>query len=59
MNISELQEKYKKGQIKDNQLSDNEYEALVMLYIKQNQNLNSKLEKEKNIIFDKLMKLRG
>ena len=59
MNISELQEKYKKGQIKDNQLSDNEYEALVMLYIKQNQNLNSTLEKEKNIIFDKLMKLRG
>ena len=59
MNISELREKYRKGQIKDNQLSDNEYEALVMLYIKQNQNLNSKLEKEKNIIFDKLMKLRG
>lgn len=59
MNISELQEKYKKGQIKDNQLSDNDYEALVMLYINQNQKLNSKLEKEKNIIFDKLMKLRG
>ena len=41
MNISELQEKYKKGQIKDNQLSDNDYEALLMLYIKQNQDPNS------------------
>ena len=53
-----LQKEYKKGNIREVDMTDEDYEKLIELYKKQNQELRDKIIKKKQIIRKKLDNLK-
>lgn len=58
LKILKLQKEYKEGNISEEDMSDDEYQKLIDLYVKQNAELKEKIEAKKQIIRKKIDDLK-